>query len=129
MGHSVAILGVGPRGTCALDFLTRARDVPGVTLHFWNRRAVDIESFAGQHGVALDGGGPPILADVVLLATGHSAHGSPPHAELSAFVDDQRARGNDRVRSLASVYPVQKQVAALGPKERSAVPDVRGAPP
>lgn len=92
-----------------------SREIPRVKIHQWNCRAVDIQSVAGRHRITLEDGFAPIVADVVLLNTGHSTHASAMHDELSAFVAEQRQHGNQKIRFLPSIYPVERNIETLGP--------------
>jgi len=90
-----------------------SRPLPGVTLHTWNCRAVDLQSLEGQSRIVLDGGHLPIMADVVLLTTGHSSHTSPMQDELAAYAHRQSQNGNSRIRFLPTIYPVEQHLETL----------------
>lgn len=91
------------------------RTLPQVKIHLWNCRAIDVQSVDGRHRITLAEGFAPIIADVILLNTGHSTHASAMHDELSAFVAEQRRHGNEKLRFLPSIYPVERNIETLGP--------------
>ncbi len=106
--------------TATLERICR-RELPGVTIRRWPCRAIDIQPVAGRQRVVLDNGQPSIDADVVLLNTGHSAHGCVLQDGLAAFAADQAARGNHRIGFHRSAYPVEQRIAPLGPQVRLGV--------
>jgi uncharacterized NAD(P)/FAD-binding protein YdhS len=91
------------------------RAVPRVRLHQWNCRAVDVQTVDGRHRITLEEGFAPIVADVILLNTGHSTHASAMHDELAAFAAEQRRRGHQKTQFLPSIYPVERNIETLGP--------------
>lgn len=89
------------------------RALPRVTIHPWKCRALDLQSMDGRHQITLEEGFTPIMADVVLLTTGHSSHASAMHDKLSAFSAEQHRRGNKKIRFLPSIYPVERNIETL----------------
>lgn len=94
------------------------RRIARVTIHQWKGRVIDVQSVDGRHRLTLEEGVAPIVADIILLNTGHSTHASAMHDELSAFAAEQRRRGNQKIAFLPSIYPTERNIEALGPDVR-----------
>jgi len=94
-----------------------ARLVPNLTIHTYTCRASDIQREGARHRVVLEEGFAPILADVVLLNTGHSSHQCAMHDELSAFADEMKRLGYDDIAFYPSIYPVERRIETLDPTQ------------
>jgi uncharacterized NAD(P)/FAD-binding protein YdhS len=95
----------------------RARQVPNFTIHVHACRALDIERDGARHRVVLSCDFAPVLADVVLLTTGHSSHQCSKQDELSAFAEEMRRLGRSEIAYYPSIYPVEQRIEPLGPHQ------------
>lgn len=91
------------------------RNIPRVKIHRWHGRAIDLRTVSGRHHITLEDGRDPIVADLVLLTTGHSSHACEMHEPLAAFAAEQRRLGNEKLQFLPSIYPVEQNIETLGP--------------